>query len=59
MARVFDIRITTPSEGTRREVPLLTTSDWDNLKNLLYSLLVAPTSVDFINIVITPLEMDD
>jgi hypothetical protein len=59
MARVFDVKITTTNEGSRREVPLLTTSDWDNLKNLLYSLLVSPEEIDFVTVIITPLEVGD
>jgi hypothetical protein len=56
--RIFDIKITTPSEGSRREVPLVVINDWDDLKNLLYSLLVTPTEIDFINIIITPLDLE-
>jgi len=57
-ARVFDVKITTPAEGSRREVPLAVINNWDDLKNLLYSLLALPTEIDYINIIITPLEVE-
>jgi hypothetical protein len=56
--RIFDIKITTPSEGSRREVPLAVVNNWDDLRNLLYSLLALPTEIDYINIIITPLEVE-
>lgn len=58
--RIFDVKITTPAEGgSRREVPLVVISSFDDLKNLLYSLLVASTTLDYINIIITPLELSE
>jgi len=56
--RVFDIKITTPAESSRREVPLVVINNWDDLKNLLYALLALPTEIDYINIIITPLEVE-
>jgi len=56
--RIFDIKITTPSEGSRREVPLAVVNSWDDLKNLLYALLALPTEIDYINIIITPLTIE-
>jgi hypothetical protein len=56
--RVFDVKITTPAEGSRREVPLAIVNSWDALNDLLFALLVSPTSVEYINIIITPLEVE-
>ena len=56
--RIFDIKITTPAEGSRREVPLAVINSWDDLKNLLYALLALPTEIDYINIIITPLTIE-
>jgi hypothetical protein len=59
MARMYDIRITTSNEGTEKEIPLVVMDDWDDLKNLLYSLLILPLETDFISVIITPLETED